>query len=276
MTIQKKIWFLWLNGKENMPEIIEHCFLSWKKHNDDWDIVFLSRSNIENYLNSELFSFINSREISPVALADIIRINLLNDYGGVWVDSTTYCCKPLNKWLPGYLDSGFFAFESPENKFTLISSWFLASKKNNYIVERYCQTVNDYWYQNPDLKLYSSIRLIRYFFKLTLLIKYMDRHPQKWFAPLFLKFLKIHPYYWLHYLFEKLVIEDTDFAVAWKKCKKISSDIPHKLQFYGLTSNITDLVKEELKNNDAPLFKLNRRVGLNNRKSIINYLFNNG
>ena len=167
--IPKKIWFLWLQGKNNMPEIIRNCYNSWERHNLNWEIHFLDNKNLNTYLDIKL---LNLDKISKQAISDIIRINLLKKYGGVWVDATTFCNFPLDEWINEYAENDFFAFESPKKKPTLISSWFLISSKNSYITNKYCEATNKFWNDNPKLILINKIRIFRYFFKITLLKYY--------------------------------------------------------------------------------------------------------
>lgn len=58
--------------------------------------------------------------IPPAAESDILRLYLLKKYGGVWVDATNLCRRPLDAWLPSAACEGFFAFfpdlQSPEHK----------------------------------------------------------------------------------------------------------------------------------------------------------------
>ena len=75
--------------------------------------------------------------------SDLIRINLLNKYGGIWIDATLFCNKPLDEWLKYNMHIGFLLFRySKKNK---IASWFIASNKNNYISNSFCTEYNNFW-----------------------------------------------------------------------------------------------------------------------------------
>jgi len=124
ISIPKKIWFLWLQGLSRAPDIVRSCYQSWEKHNPEWELNILDENNLEYYVNIKSIVCDNYSTITPQALSDIVRINLLNKYGGVWVDATCYCCKPLNSWLPQYSTAGFFAFDLfKPGKDRLISSF---------------------------------------------------------------------------------------------------------------------------------------------------------
>ena len=132
----KQLFIYWDQGFENSPKLVQKCLLTWKKHNPTWNIIELDNTNLSQYidLKPELHENIH---ITKASMSDIIRICLLEKYGGLWVDATTYCVKPLDDWLPQYITSGFFAFSKyePEHNM-LISSWFLYGDKDNYIIKK--------------------------------------------------------------------------------------------------------------------------------------------
>ena len=119
----KQLFIYWDQGFENSPKLVQKCLLTWKKHNPTWNIIELDNSNLSQYidLKQELPENIS---ITQAALSDVIRICLLEKYGGLWIDATTYCAKPLDDWLPQYITSGFFAFNKNSQK-TIIGNLFV-------------------------------------------------------------------------------------------------------------------------------------------------------
>src|SRR5258708_33388555 len=100
--------------------------------------------------------------------------------------------------------SGFFAFDRPGPD-RMISSWFIATEKNNYITQTYKNKVEAYWNQNPGL---VSIETSRWKF----LQKCLDKKgSQIWFSSFVTKVLKVYPYFWFHYLFENIYLRDQEF-----------------------------------------------------------------
>jgi hypothetical protein len=246
--LPKTIWFLWLQGQSEMPLVARKCYESWVKNNPEWEVVFLDKGNVANYIT------LKNNNLTKQAFSDVLRINLLAQYGGVWVDATCFCIKPLDEWLYGYLTTGFFAFErpGPDRK---ISSWFIASFKGNYIILTYCEAVNNYWDTNPNLTFYETSKW--YAFN-----NYLKRlKPQAWFNFFATKILKVYPYFWFHYLFEKIYLNDKKVREIWDLSPKISADIPHKLQFLNLFSTINDQIRTEIDQKTAPLYKLTWKFG---------------
>ena len=122
--MNKIIYIVWFQGFENAPDIIKKCVDSWKYYNPNYIINLIDNNNINNYIHLEDYIDMSKKDINYTALSDIIRIILLSKYGGLWVDATTFCNKPLDEWLHDYIKNGFFAFDKPSSD-KLISSWFI-------------------------------------------------------------------------------------------------------------------------------------------------------
>lgn len=143
--MRKVIWIYWHQGWNEAPEIPLRCLSSWISHNATWEIRALCENTLSAYLDleSECPSF-SSKHMDYAARSDLIRILLLERYGGVWVDSTVLCTMPLDDWIDSYLKEGFFAFERPAED-RLVSSWFLAASTTSYIVKSWCERTLEYW-----------------------------------------------------------------------------------------------------------------------------------
>lgn len=143
--IPRKIWMLWLQGWKNAPEIVRICRRTWELHNPTWQIEAITQESLAEFIDIDpiLPSEVVAR-IPPEALSDVIRICLLKKHGGVWVDGTVYCSKPLDTWLPECHPEGFFAFAQPGPD-RMLSSWFLAADCDNYLINTWHRMTLDYW-----------------------------------------------------------------------------------------------------------------------------------
>lgn len=141
-TIPKKIWIYWDKGETDAPYIVKKCFDSWRTKNTDWEITIIDSDSIANYVDMpDLPSSL------PVRYhANLLRLNLLKKHGGVWVDATTYCHRPLTEWLPLLGASGLFMFQNPSPD-RLIENWFIASAPQNIIIERWADELKQYYLQ---------------------------------------------------------------------------------------------------------------------------------
>lgn len=84
-----RIWFCWLQGIENAPDMVKVCLESQKRIFDD-RVVVLDDKNYRKWI--ELPDYIEEKYrkgyIPGALFSDILRLELLIKYGGMWVDST--------------------------------------------------------------------------------------------------------------------------------------------------------------------------------------------
>ncbi|MFC1867176.1 capsular polysaccharide synthesis protein [Thermodesulfobacteriota bacterium] len=249
----KVIYMLWFQGFKNAPYIVKKCLHSWIIHNPTWKIIKLDQNNLKNYINfDDRIKYINKKQIHKAALSDIARIVLLEKYGGLWVDATTFCNKPLDKWIENYIQEGFFAFNKPGPD-RLLSSFFLYSDKNNYIVKewfektmQYCNNIQHIGHKEPVVSI------------------------DKWNN----KIYENH-YFWFHYLFGDLYKSNDRFKGLWDKVPKLSADGLHYLQNKGLLNKLSYEVKDNINKKNIPLYKLTFKYDDKNYndKCILAYLF---
>lgn len=267
-TIPKTIWMMWLQGLENAPYIVQKCYASWQKLNPDWNIVFLDESNYRDYVDiQKVLDTDNQIEIQ--AKANLIRIQLLAKYGGVWIDATCFCCTPLDDWLHDYAKSGFFAFDRPNNA-RLMDNWFIASSNDCYLTKKLHDEANAYWLSNKGLRRHRgnlTSRIVKMFSLNSRVTRYTFSYPVR-------KVLKAYPYHWFMYLFTELVRTDEQFRQIWNETGKISAKLPHRVQRFGMLEPLTEEFKREIDSKPTPLYKLAWRYDKSqyNKDCVLYYL----
>ena len=112
VTVEKPetIWQFWDNPPgQPTPELIKACTKTVEKWKGDFDQKILDMETIENFSN--LPGFLHDRLKSGLMefphFADLLRLNLLINHGGVWIDATSYMTAPLPKYIT---DEDFFVF----------------------------------------------------------------------------------------------------------------------------------------------------------------------
>ena len=93
--IPNVIWTFW-DG--NPPRLVEKCMESWKKYNPDYKIILLNKDNVKNYLSKPDLS--KTKHVNDIVqrFSDYVRVHILAKYGGIWLDSSVICQKPLD-WI---------------------------------------------------------------------------------------------------------------------------------------------------------------------------------
>jgi hypothetical protein len=270
-NIPSVIWFYWHQGLEKAPELIRECLKSWQIHNPSWKIIFLDQSNLSQYVNFQLPEHV-LKKIGLVKQSNLLRLQLMLEYGGVWTDATVICRKPLDQWLPSATTSGFFAFYKP-GRDRLISSWFLVAEKGSPIVKEFLREYRDFFLENTfDNQNVPKKRIVKFLGKI---LNRTTKTTRFWFFPIITKFLKVYPYFILHYSFSKVVYENELCASIWDKTTKLSAIPPHKIQRYGMLSKITEKFRNEVDNDDCPLYKLSRHFDpeMQENSSVLTYLY---
>jgi hypothetical protein len=154
--MNKVIWILWFQGFNKADWLIKQVAESWRINNPDWVIVYLTDENLRDYLQD--IEYIYSKPIPMQAKSDIIRLALLNRYGGIWADATMLCMKPLDTWIDDAIrPSGLWMYYG--NGGDMIgygpASWFIASEKGSYIISRWKTKCDEYWQNRNECDRYN-------------------------------------------------------------------------------------------------------------------------
>jgi hypothetical protein len=152
-AMKKTIWSCWFQGRDAAPYLVKRCLASWEQKNPGWHFRCLDAVSIQRYVDVKSVVDLQSQSVTAASLSDIVRILLLHEFGGVWVDATLLCNRPLDEWLPSAMTEGFFAFATPAPD-RLLSSWFLSAVPDHYLVSGWCRRAVDYWSSRPHSQNY--------------------------------------------------------------------------------------------------------------------------
>lgn len=73
-----------------MPELVENCYKQLVKHNSN--VILITKNNIRDYTHipEEIYTKVSKGQISYTHLSDILRLSLLAERGGMWLDATCF------------------------------------------------------------------------------------------------------------------------------------------------------------------------------------------
>ncbi len=107
---QYRIWVFWWQGESGMPELVKCCYQQLRTNNNN--VILITQDNINEYVHipDYIFEKVRAGKISFTHLSDILRVSLLAEYGGLWVDSTC--------WVAGSIPTEVYdmALISPRTK----------------------------------------------------------------------------------------------------------------------------------------------------------------
>lgn len=96
--MNERIFVLWLQGKEKMPELVRLCLESVYRNANNHEVVFLSRKNLHEWVDplpSRIKEKFNKGIFPKQLIADYTRLACLEKYGGLWLDATVYVSSPI-------------------------------------------------------------------------------------------------------------------------------------------------------------------------------------
>lgn len=141
------IWVFWLQGEDSMPSLVKACYKSILNNTEKHTVILLTKDNVREYVNlpEYIYEKLNSKKMLPAFFSDIVRENLLYEYGGVWMDATMYMTAPLPDEIYNYK---YYTIKgvSPIWDWT---TFFQASGKGNVFPKEVSHLFNCYW-KNHD------------------------------------------------------------------------------------------------------------------------------
>lgn len=107
MKIPKILHFIWV-GPNPIPKHIANYVYRWRDMYPDWEILLWNDNNLPPMMNQEIYDKVDTY----AGKSDVLRYELLNRYGGVYVDMDYY---PLKDITPLIEDVDFFCNRDDEN-----------------------------------------------------------------------------------------------------------------------------------------------------------------
>lgn len=254
----KTLWTLWYQGFETAPEIVRLCLDSWRRFNPEWNVVALDRQSLAGVLDLPAIVDVDRKDLTVQKISNIVRLCLLREHGGIWVDATVYCCKPLARWLPEYSSGGFFAFRNPGPD-RLMSNWFIAAERDNQLLDELHRAFLAIWQHNYYFN--QNNRFGRRAIKA--LSPWLNRTPQAtrfWLSFPVRRILGAYPFFQFHYVFNRLIFENERCREIWAAGKALDSGPPHRLQHLAHQREGLRTALAEIDQGDSPVYKLNWRV----------------
>lgn len=155
-----KVWICWFQGMDSAPKVVQKCYDSTKRNLRNKEIILLTDKNMAEYVQFPHFimELYKSGAITKTHLTDLLRLELLINYGGYWIDSTVL----LTGDIPDYIsksDLFFFQNLKPglDGEAVGISSWFISASTNNKILITVRELMYEYWRRNKKLVDYFLI-----------------------------------------------------------------------------------------------------------------------
>lgn len=135
--LNNTIWSYW-NGNI-IPIDIQNFFNHNKSINPNYNYIVVN----DDTLNKYLINFPNHINFPSIQhKADLIRLMLLDEHGGIWIDISTILTESLD-WVNKKLTENkaeYLGFYNPnmmndENNLPMIENWFMAARKDSIFIK---------------------------------------------------------------------------------------------------------------------------------------------
>lgn len=136
-NIPKKIWTFW--NDDIVPTFISNCINTWQKCCDDYEIVILTPARLPSVIQNICLTSLPFAD-TPKRLSDFVRLHVLFEYGGFWVDASTIMLDSLDYFrdkqiankveLVGYYIESFTTLPN----YPVIENWFFGCVPHSVFV----------------------------------------------------------------------------------------------------------------------------------------------
>lgn len=172
---QRKVWVCWFQGIENAPIIVKKCYVTLRQYITDREIVLITEANYRDYVKFPEYieAKVSTGVISRTHMSDLLRLELLKNYGGTWIDATVFLTGQMSEYM---LDSELFLFQNlkpgASGHSTNTSNWFITAEVGNKIVTLTLALLYEYWRKNNGLVDYY---IFHDFFQIAI-----EAYPDEW------------------------------------------------------------------------------------------------
>lgn len=161
----RTVWTLWWQGEANAPTIVKKCIESMRRNANGAEVIVVTRDNFSQFIQIPEYILRGRMAgwISFAQLSDIIRFLLLEQHGGLWLDSTIYVASPIPEncfLLP------FYSQHTHPEKMTcwvqnnLYHGFIIGSRPHAKLVSFAKEVFLDYWKCHDTLVDYLMIDYI--------------------------------------------------------------------------------------------------------------------
>lgn len=136
-----KVFTYWDNDNQ-LPSIVSLCRESLNRHisSDQFDLIILNSENYKNWTDFRKEDI--KADITQAHFTDILRMKLLDRWGGFWLDATCFLNADLYEATTQIRSQEQFIFCYSNSR---VGNWFIYSRPNNYILKVVSEMLILWW-----------------------------------------------------------------------------------------------------------------------------------
>ena len=179
ITDSKIVWQYWGTGLDTAPDIVQACVRSVKRQiPNDYKYVFLDDTNIHEYVSIPLWLSQKKDQIGYTHFSDILRLFLLENYGGVWIDATILLTsgipqdilqsplfvyyrdvppKNTSEWME--FNPSYFSWH-PDFCVKMCNSFISSCAPHHPLIRELLKLLIEYWKNEQDVRHYFIFQIL--------------------------------------------------------------------------------------------------------------------
>lgn len=151
--IPKIIWMYW---EGSQTDLLSACVRRMGELHPDYSVRFLGPETVTEYTQLNLSESV-IQNATPQQRADLIRLDLIYHYGGIWLDASTIVYEKLD-WIESLINATHtqsFSYYRAKNttnlNYPVIENWLLASVPNNEFYRIWKEELTDALVMGPKV-----------------------------------------------------------------------------------------------------------------------------
>jgi glycosyltransferase involved in cell wall biosynthesis len=147
------IWQFWDNPPgRTTPEIVKSSLATIEKFRGSFEQKILDKSSAADYsdLPGFIYDRLNNGQMRFAHFADLLRLNLLKNHGGFWMDATIYMTAEIPKYIS---DRDFFVFLTgslTHCPYSFMQNFFIRAKKGAFLNDAWHDLCIEFWKNNSS------------------------------------------------------------------------------------------------------------------------------
>lgn len=121
-SLDGPVWICWWTGLDTAPKLIRRCVQSVVSMAGDHPVNIITKENYKEFLiiPTYMIEKVDRGEMGLAHLADYIRVKLLAEHGGLWLDATIFCSQSIPELC---FELPLFSCKGPVRKSGYISDY---------------------------------------------------------------------------------------------------------------------------------------------------------
>lgn len=112
------IWIFWYQGWDSVPQIVKDCGVTTEKYLDNgkYNVHYITKENYTSFVQFPdwIMEKVSSGTINLTKFSNMLRMALLYQFGGIWMDATLFITEPLDEKITEY---PYYSIKNPQGEY---------------------------------------------------------------------------------------------------------------------------------------------------------------